>query len=54
MTRVRTTIKPEEVLEVDATELGALRHQGLLLEEVPTPDPVPAKIRRDNQNQEVA
>lgn len=51
MTPVRTTIKPDEVLYVDDTELSQLRHQGLLLEEVQTPNPVPAKVRR-GENQE--
>lgn len=54
--RVRTTIQPELDLEVTETEARSLRRQGLLLEEFPTPDPVPARVprRTADQNQEVA
>ena len=44
--RVRTTIRPDQELEVTETEARSLRRQGLVLEEFPTPDPVPARVPR--------
>jgi hypothetical protein len=35
MHQVRTTMRPDDVLEVDDVELDNLRRQGLLIEETP-------------------